>query len=80
MRGHLAPRKPAPIAGVVSNERSGLQNLLMLAGVVFMIMTLVRAVELWQDATAISCRDDPQHDHVVYRLADGTLQYWTHEQ
>jgi hypothetical protein len=55
-------------------QRNTIKLVSMLAGG-WLVLTWL--VQCWQDATAIPCQDDPQHEHVVCRLANGDLQYWT---
>lgn len=60
--------------------RISLRDMLKVCGALFVLVILTYSVEWWQDATAIPCRDDPRHEHIVCRLPNGHLQHWTHDE
>jgi hypothetical protein len=59
--------------------RISLKEILNVGGALFVFVMLTYAVEWWQDATAVRCRDDPRHEHIVCRLTNGQLQHWSRE-
>lgn len=64
----------------LSDVRISLKGLLMLTAAMFVFVILGYAAQWWQNATAIPCRDDPRHQHVVCRLPNGGLRYWSHNE